>query len=1176
MSTKPEQIEQRLRNLKNLSDLRTFFQELGYFYIDQPISTRGFKQELLERIDGDSLKLIAEYENYPTLYCEVKIVGRSSIERQLIKIERLLIRALPSQFDTCLLVIYEPKSKLWHFVNSKPVGNKLRLRRFAVGEHEKLRTAAERLSLIKVDPGDDWAKLLNKHEEAFDREKVSDAFFAEYRKIFRQRKKEFAKQIKDEHAAHNFLQQFLNRLMFIYFVQRKGWLGSDGNTEFIKHMWVTYKNGKFPKDTFYERWLEPLFFSALNNKKGYRNKGLPPEIEKAFDNAPFLNGGLFKPHGDIDDLNIKVADEVFEEIFEKLLDRYNFTVTEDTPFDQNVSVDPEMLGVVYEQLVNVTDTEDEQASSGIFYTPRIEVDFMCRRSLLEYLAKHAEIEKEPLYRLLFGDEDEARQSIDKDGLQPFRKVLRNVTVVDPACGSGAFLVGIMQVILDVERRLAEIDGKVIDEFNEKKRIIERSLYGVDVKDWAIGVAQLRLWLSLIVDADEKKLDLEGMKIAGEALLPSLAFKIREGDSLVQEIAGKPLPIRGHSNELGQSIKTKITELKNLKTDFFFNRGDISERELRRKEKAIYTAILDKDIQDLQAEHSRKRKPREKIEQQSMFKSPKGEQVSMSLIKQEEERIARRLEEIEERIKGLKAQRADISNAKHLFWGIEYAEIFTEDNGFDIVIGNPPYVRQEKIADPRQDNPDVNQRKEYKGKLQTAIRLDWPEPPVNVSGKADLYVYFYLRGLALLNPKGTFCFITSNSWLDVGYGKELQEFLVTRSPIYAIYDNQAKRSFKHADINTVIVLFGAPEKNHKALDHTARFVMFKKPFEEAIRVENLLQAEAAPQVQSCDDLRIFPLQQKKLWEEGLELDGDDGENVKLQSEWSAPYMGNKWGGKYLRAPDIYWKILEKGKGKLVRLGDIAEVRRGITTGANEFFYLDDKKIEEWGIEQQFLKPVIISPRECKSVVVDPKTLKNFAFVCDRSKPELKGTAAFEYIKWGEKQGFNRRPSCSGRANWYSLPVRNWAKVLWPMIHNDRQNVFWNPHEIFVDHNLFEIFGFDDDLLWGSLSWTGQILFRELHGRANLGQGALKTEGIDIRTLLIFTVDDKTIFDSIRVARNSLSKRNIGTVAQESQVSDHKALDDIFFNLLCFTSAERAAVYEQAINLVQNRLNKAESI
>ncbi len=167
------------------------------------------------------------------------------------------------------------------------------LRRYLIGPDQKMRTAAERIACLKVDGKVSWDDVLTKVEEAFDREAVTEQFFKDFEKVFNEIKSELVGQIRDEHTAHQFLHALLNRLMFIYFVQRKGWL-AEGDQEFIKTLWETYKNGKFPKDSFYRDWLATLFFSAFNNKSGYENKGLPKEVVRAFKLATFLNGGLFK------------------------------------------------------------------------------------------------------------------------------------------------------------------------------------------------------------------------------------------------------------------------------------------------------------------------------------------------------------------------------------------------------------------------------------------------------------------------------------------------------------------------------------------------------------------------------------------------------------------------------------------------------------------------------------------------------------------------------------------------------------------------------------------------------------------------------------------------------------------------------------------------------------------
>jgi hypothetical protein len=293
------------------------------------------------------------------------------------------------------------------------------------------------------------------------------------------------------------------------------------------------------------------------------------------------------------------------------------------------------------------------------------------------------------------------------------------------------------------------------------------------------------------------------------------------------------------------------------------------------------------------------------------------------------------------------------------WDIAFVEIFEgEKSGFDIVVGNPPYVRQENIADPllpREKITNAN-KKEYKAKLARSVYQLFPrffgyKPGKDtvahkLDAKSDLYVYFYFHGLSLLNPKGAFCFITSNSWLDVGYGKDLQELLLKHSHVKLVLDNQSKRSFASADVNTVIVLFShVNDRKEWGLPRVARFVMFRAPF------EHMLSPKAFSGIAGCDErkttteYRVLPIVQRNLLEAGFssdahedEEDGDADQKTNSLRQRVAletrHYEGEKWGGKYLRAPDIYWTIVERCGDKFTRLGQLADVRFGIKTGANE--------------------------------------------------------------------------------------------------------------------------------------------------------------------------------------------------------------------------------------------------
>ena len=248
---------------------------------------------------------------------------------------------------------------------------------------------------------------------------------------------------------------------------------------------------------------------------------------------------------------------------------------------------------------------------------------------------------------------------------------------------------------------------------------------------------------------------------------------------------------------------------------------------------------------------------------------------------------------------------------------------------------------------------------------------------------------------------------------------MQKYLLDNTIGGVICHSEAEREFESADINTIVSILhnGIPNAESRL-----RFLTFKT-FIGDPDVENRRE-----RIRTYTDLKREGTREHK-------------------------YTGDKWGGKYFRAPDIYWTLLEKGKDKLVRLGDIAEVRRGFTTGANEFFYFDVERIREWGIESEFLKPVIKSPRECKSIRVDPNELQFKLFMCHADKAALAGTAALAYIKWGESQGFHQRPSCKGRARWWDLGKWSYPDMLWSDAYNVRFGCFENAGDYFADKRFF---------------------------------------------------------------------------------------------------------------------------
>ena len=309
----------------------------------------------------------------------------------------------------------------------------------------------------------------------------------------------------------------------------------------------------------------------------------------------------------------------------------------------------------------------------------------------------------------------------------------------------------------------------------------------------------------------------------------------------------------------------------------------------------------------------------------------------------------------------------------------------------------------------------------------------------------------------------------------------------------------------------------------------------------------------------------------LLKDGCEVKEDEEENTSIGPLIKFErYIGNKWGGKYLRAPDIYWTILEKGKGKLVRLGDIAEVRRGFTTGANEFFYLDEANIQEWGIEKEFLAPVIKSPKECTRIVIAPTDMKFKLFICHDDRRELKDTNALKYIKWGESHGFHQRPTCRVRERWWDLRERSKAAINASYLVDRVMRYFLKEDGFFVSDNFQEIHTYYDYPWSLAVSTNSSVLqlFANVAGRANFGDGLMKIQTYEVADLIVIEpklLEPETCKDTILKAEKL-----------ELADDDRKALDDQVFAVLGLTQGERDAVYEAVINLVEARLKKAGSV
>ena len=603
-----------------------------------------------------------------------------------------------------LLVFANAGASELHLVFPDLTGTRTVLRRLVFEHGEHNRTPVEQVSKI-YRSSRDTRSVRVALAEAFDVEPVTKRFFQEYKRVFEQVEQSVTGVAEGE-DRRLFVQTLFNRLMFVYFLQRKGWLNFRGDKNYLWALWSDYRRGRRETDNFYVGRLRALFFAGLN-KPGSRDvtAGTDPLIGK----VPFLNGGLFE-EGVLDKRSgVTVSDEAIGALLTDLFDRFNFTVMESTPFDIEVAVDPEMLGKVFEELVT------GRHGSGSYYTPRLVVSFMCREALKGYLeARGTGLMSETIAEFV----DEHRtEAIDIAAARRVAAALSEVTVVDPACGSGAYLLGMMQELVELQTALynAGVDEKKLYEL--KLEVIQRNLYGVDIDEFAVNIAMLRMWLSLAIEYEGDTPE----------PLPNLDFRVVCGDSL---LGPDPSPE---------------------------NYGDLFR--LRAHSVAVELAAL------------------------------KERYMSATTEKDE---IKGAVEQLEDDLREALADAAAPLGA--VDWRVAFAEVFDRE-GFDIVIGNPPYVES------RSSSISASLKEAYRAQTQR----DWGS---SLPRGSDLLMFFFPRAAKLMRPGGRGLFITQNSWLNTDYGQKFQRFSIGRFSFSRIIDSASRffASSNGPNINAVIGLF----------------------------------------------------------------------------------------------------------------------------------------------------------------------------------------------------------------------------------------------------------------------------------------------------------------------------------------------------------------------------------
>ena len=506
--------------------------------------------------------------------------------------------------------------------------------------------------------------------------------------------------------------------------------------------------------------------------------------------------------------------------------------------------------------------------------------------------------------------------------------------------------------------------------------------------------------------------------------------------------------------------------------------------------------------------------------------------------------------------------------------------------FDAIVGNPPYTRQEDIG--------TLQGTVSKDKIQGIIKNEWGIIP---SARTSIYAYFFYHSTSFLKEGGYLAFIVSNSWLDTDFGADLQTFLCKNFEIEVIIDSEVERFFPSASVNTSIVIARKTKKPN--LNHCVAFVYLQQTLADLIitakGVNNLVKN--IREFKTVQGFKVRSVMQKIL--------SDD-------SKWS----------KYLKAPQIYFDILEKANNKLVPLKEVAEVKFGLKTGADDFFILEDvsnklseiefqyavnrpKKMETleklgviavmngfnelWLIEKEFIQPLLSSSKDVNKYVISSQDVPYSVFICNKDKNTLEKDYpfAYKYIKVGERNSINQRPSCANRAIWYDLGIKKLPDMSFNYMINDFGKTFLG--KVFASSNLHCIFVKTENIktihyfLNSTISW----FFQQLVIRANFGDGVgkLQTNELAIFPVLGAGLEKLEIdLGKTRGYKEELGGNLEEFVSPKSLTSinpERLKLDDKILELFGYTNKkEREKIllelYQQTYGLIEQRLKKSKSL
>jgi len=698
----------------------------------------------------------------PLQIFDVTVSDRVMMEHNRVNIQRL-IRAVMDQFSCAFMLFhYEDDTRWdWRFTYCRKSGNKeestdSKRYTFLLGPGQSCRTATDNFIALYDKRNSLEIKDI---ENAFNVEALSKEFFGKYKAQYEAfvnymvdptngMRQHFidtgfdhtgmaADKIRDreEKPIRDYVKKLLGRIVFLHFLQKKGWLGvpaskewGEGDRDFMLNI---FKNAnERQKENFLDDILEDLFTEGLDRNRSDQGDLYDTKVE-GFRNCriPYLNGGLFER--DILDKKPSHFPASYFNGLLTMLSQYNFTIDENDPNDAEVGVDPEMLGRIFENLL------EDNKDKGAFYTPKEIVQYMCRESLIAYLQTDMREEDKECIRQFVTTHDASQLGELKEYID---QKLYDVKICDPAIGSGAFPMGLLRELFFCR---SAIEPNIVENAaNIKRHIIQNNIYGVDIERGAVDIARLRFWLSLIVDEKSPE------------ALPNLDFKIMQGNSLLEQYKGV---------DLSTMTEKKIGAGESL--TFFDSMLDVYRKNLRDKLTEYYAC----------PEHDKKMQLRKDI----------ADIVKQELVEQ-----------------GIHIDFEDMdlsANSQFFLWHTWFHDVFSRPSkeGFDIVIGNPPYGAKY----------DNQTKRYYKNTYVTANSIRGLQ-----KGSLDTYTLFIELGYNLLRKNGRFAYIVPISLTSSDSLTGVHRLLMGNCDTIYIssYAVRPKPVFENAVVNTSILLFKKTE------------------------------------------------------------------------------------------------------------------------------------------------------------------------------------------------------------------------------------------------------------------------------------------------------------------------------------------------------------------------------